>query len=78
MRKIHATSIEDVIPDDRITAYISSGHGNSGGLPEIHIHVVDPVTGQEVRAWFAKDEILAAVLDPHDEPVRLAEGEMPA
>lgn len=71
MRKVTATSAEDLVGEDRPTIYISSGRGNTAGLPEIHIEITDPATGQEVRGWFFKDELLAAILDPDPTPLAL-------
>lgn len=67
MRRIIETGNADAIEDDRIQAFISTGRGNTAGLPEIHLHLLDPVTGQEVMAYFFKDDLLAAILDPNPE-----------
>lgn len=65
MRKITATGFDEYIEEDRPTLYVSSGFGNTHGLPEIHLHLTDPTTGDEVMAWFPKDLLLQAVLDPN-------------
>lgn len=70
MRKIIETGHDEYIDEDRIAAYISTGAGNTH-LPEVHLHLVDPEDGTEIRAWFLKDELLAALLDPHPEPALL-------
>lgn len=67
MRRIEATGFEDAVSDDRPALYVSSGFGNTHGLPEIHLHMHDPVEDVMVQFWVPKDLLLAAILDPNPE-----------
>lgn len=69
MVKITETGHADAIDEDRIQIFVSTGRGNTAGLPEIHIEVLDPLTGQSIAAWYFKDELLAAILDPDPTPI---------
>jgi hypothetical protein len=71
MRKIEATGFESELPEDRPVLYVSSGAGNHAGVPEVHIHFHDPVDGSLI-AWFPRDALVAALLDPDEEPRLLA------
>lgn len=68
MRKIYATGFDEIIADDRPVLHVSGGFGNTHGLPEVHLEMTDPADGATVRFWVAKDELLAALLDPDPSP----------
>lgn len=63
MRRIIETGNEDALNEERIQLIVSTGAGNTP-QPEIHIALLDPLTGEEIRAWFYRDDALAALLDP--------------
>lgn len=65
MRKITATGYDEYIEEGRPTLYVSSGFGNTHGLPEIHLHMYDPSEDVMVQFWVPKDLLLQAVLDPN-------------
>lgn len=70
MVRVTATGFDDIIEADRPAIYVSSGAGNSHGLPEVHLTAIDPLDGTEIRFWVFKDDLLAAVLDS-DAPIRV-------
>lgn len=67
MTKIFATGFDHIVDDYRPHIVVTEGAGNRSGEPEVHIAFVeplDPTWGErvEVRAWFSRDELLAAIL----------------
>lgn len=60
MIRIYATGQDDFIEDDRVAVYVSHGKGNRTG-GEVHLTLIDPEDGAEVRGWFPKAALLAAI-----------------
>jgi hypothetical protein len=72
MRKIISTSYPGCLPEEKPALYISTGQGNTPGVPEVYLQYVDAHTGQDINlGWFRRDDLIAALLDPDPEPQRL-------